>query len=112
MNDGILTRPEWMCPHGHDTRTTGGCPDCKEPTHGTTDKGQHGRATERGTNLRPVDSDPPRPSASEGDRRKRKWRGYTAVYVNKAGERYAIFHMTPSGKEQWTHPYDARCEAC
>ena len=41
-----------------------------------------------------------------------RWRGRTAVYLNKAGERYAIYHISASEKEAWTHPYDERCEAC
>ena len=41
-----------------------------------------------------------------------RWRGSTAVYLNKEGVRYAVFHRTASGKEAWEHPYSERCEAC
>lgn len=43
-----------------------------------------------------------------------KWRGRTAVELNKAGKKVRVFHRSPSQAEAWTHPYAGRkrCEAC
>lgn len=48
--------------------------------------------------------------------RPRKWRGRTAVYLNKAGERYAYYHISEGGQLAWTHSYDeegkSSCSVC
>jgi hypothetical protein len=52
--------------------------------------------------------DPPKKKAPAP----KKWRGRTAVYLSKDGVKYAIYHISASEREAWTHPYDERCEAC
>ena len=36
------------------------------------------------------------------------------VYLNKAGEKYAVYHRNRRGDLAWTHPYSERamCEVC
>lgn len=43
-----------------------------------------------------------------------KWRGQSFVYMNKAGERYAVYHRNASGTMSWEHGYSSRegCVAC
>lgn len=45
-----------------------------------------------------------------------RWRGQTFVYVNKEGERYAVFHRNSGGHIAWQHPYEPSgrvgCVAC
>lgn len=48
---------------------------------------------------------------SDSRRITRRWAGYTAVELNRAGERVRVFHRTDGGS-QWTHPYAEKCDAC
>ena len=56
---------------------------------------------------------PPRDLPKTTAARPPKWRGRTAVELNREGERVRVFHRSQSGRDAWDHPYSERCEeAC
>lgn len=44
----------------------------------------------------------------------KRFRGDTYVYLSKEGKKYAVYHLSTSGREGWQHPYEERkkCSAC